>query len=102
MQIMAQERKRVKPKLIIKAEPKRRPPKVDSAPQVKPAPRAKVEPKLETKKGVVEKYLKVCLGESDERFKEVGEMVFKKELKWAYFATDNNQSCHFYRILKKQ
>jgi hypothetical protein len=45
------------------------------------------------------KYIKISSNESSEKFKELGDRVQRKELKWAYFATENSIGMHYYLIL---
>jgi hypothetical protein len=44
------------------------------------------------------KYLRV-LASYSELFKDIGERVAKKELKWAFYATENNVATHYFLIL---
>jgi hypothetical protein len=48
------------------------------------------------------KYVKIAETESIEKFKELGERVNKKELKWIYYTTENNVGIHYYLILNTQ
>ena len=45
------------------------------------------------------KFVRVAETESEETFKEIGERVSRKELKWIYYAVDNNVGTHYYVIL---
>lgn len=59
-----------------------------------------VEVKLDTtRKSDGKKYVKVLSTEAAEVFKEIGDKVAKKELKWSYFTTENNIGVHYYQIL---
>jgi threonine synthase len=53
----------------------------------------------EAKKKDNNKYLKMPITEPSGSFKEVGERVARKELKWAYYTTENNVGVHYYLIL---
>lgn len=44
------------------------------------------------------RYVKVPITEP-QLFREIGERVAKKELKWAYFAVEHNIGIHHYLIL---
>jgi len=55
-----------------------------------------VEPTLK------EKFIKVGLNEPASRFAEMGEMINKKEIKWAYYASDGSNGYHYYLILKNK
>jgi hypothetical protein len=57
--------------------------------------------KIERKSKAVDmtKYIKISSNESSEKFKELGDRVQRKELKWAYFATENSIGMHYYLIL---
>ncbi len=45
------------------------------------------------------KYVRIAENEPQEKFRELGERVAKKELKWVYYAVDNNVGMHYYLIL---
>ncbi len=68
---------------------KKLPPKVTADPK----------PEKKVKKFDEKKYVKISSNEPSEKFKELGERVQKKELKWAYFATENFIGMHYYLIL---
>lgn len=74
----------------------------------------KLPPRLKiTKSGIVElppedstpirfdnkKYVRIQETESIDKFKELGDRVGKKELKWMYYAIENNVGTHYYMIL---
>lgn len=65
-----------------------------------PPKKAEVKPVKEPKK-TVDKYLKVFEDESIEVFKEIGERIFRKELKWKCYSTENYKGVHVFLILKK-
>jgi hypothetical protein len=83
----------------------------------KPAPKPPVETKpttrmVATKQGLVEvevkpeekkkdtrKYVKVAENESVEKCKEIGERVFRKEIKFAYYASEGSIGYRYYVIL---
>lgn len=59
-----------------------------------------VEVKLDTtRKSDGKKYVKVLATEASTVFKEIGDRVAKKELKWSYYTTENNIGVHYYQIL---
>ena len=60
-----------------------------------------VEPIVEVKKKDNNKYHKILANESSQVFKEAGDRVAKKELKWAYYTTENNIGVHYYLILNE-
>ena len=60
-----------------------------------------VEPRVEVKKKDNNKYHKILANESSQVFKEAGDRVAKKELKWAYYTTENNIGVHYYLILNE-
>jgi hypothetical protein len=64
----------------------KRPPKQTEEKPAKPAP--------------ISKFIRVALNEPASRFVEMGEMVYNKEVKWAYFSSDGNTGYHYYLILK--
>ena len=93
---MARPKKTVK-KTIPKKSGNKRPPKViENVTRTKP-----IIPKkdVKSKSAKERKYLKVLASESIEVFREIGERVFKKELKWAYYAIENSKGTHYYLIL---
>lgn len=88
---MSVDRKKVKPKALKKAEPKKR-----------PAGAKKIKlPKVEKSKTKVEEainpnqYVKVSIGDK-EKFKIVGDRVQLGELKWSYFSSDGENGVHYY------
>lgn len=48
------------------------------------------------------KFVRILETEPIDKFKELGERVFKKELKWIYFAVENNVGVHYYMILNSK
>jgi hypothetical protein len=58
-------------------------------------------PKNKSTKTTESKYLKVPSTESNKKFKEIGEMVDRKELKWSHFVVENSVGMHIYLKLKK-
>jgi hypothetical protein len=48
------------------------------------------------------KFIKVFENESPDKFKEMGDRVFNKELKWSHYGTENLLGVHYYLILKSQ
>jgi len=65
-----------------------------------PPKKIEVKPAKEPKK-IVDKYLKVFEDEPIEVFKEIGERIFRKELKWKCYSTENYKGVHIFLILKK-
>ena len=55
----------------------------------------------EPKKKDNNKYVKVSTNEPSEVFKEIGDRVGRKELKWAYYTTENSVGVHYYLILNQ-
>lgn len=56
----------------------------------------KVKPANETDS----KYIKVLSTESVEKFKEMGELINKKKVKWSYYKVENSFGVHYYLKLK--
>lgn len=102
---MSEERKKVQPKPVAKVEPKKRvEPKV-LVKEVKP-----VEPKLEFDtndttevkvKRAENKYIRIALDAKPEERNEFSAKVKSGEIKYAYYATDNDKGYHYYIVLKK-
>lgn len=46
------------------------------------------------------KYIKISSNETNDKFKELGERVQKKELKWSYYVIENLIGMHYYLKLK--
>jgi hypothetical protein len=91
---MPRERKRVKPTQVKMNGPKKRPPR--NLPKAK----VSVEPeKPKQQKKSEDKYIKVCETESVERFKEMSDLIIKKEVKWTHYAIEGSKGYHYYRIL---
>lgn len=80
----------------------------------KPQPVAKVPQRLKITKNGIEsiavtetkvprfdskKYVRILETESSDKFKELGERVQRKELKWILYAVENNVGVHYYVIL---
>ena len=123
---MSEERKKAAPKPVAKVEPKKRvEPKVveEVKPTPKVEPKKKVEPKVvaEVKVKPVEpkivldtndttevkvkraenKYVRIALDAKPEERVEFTSKVKSGELKYAYYATDNDKGYHYYIVLKK-
>jgi hypothetical protein len=47
-----------------------------------------------------QKFIKILATDPIEKFKEIGEKVLKKEVKWVFYATENFVGVHYYLILK--
>ena len=101
---MAQERKKIEPKPIIKAEPKKR----VTQPLVEETPKKEVETTVDVKveepkvKRSENKYVRVALDAKAEERNEFLQKVKSGELKYAFYATDNDKGYHYYLVIKKQ
>lgn len=102
---MAQERKKAEPKPVVKAEPKKR----ETKPVAKTEPKkeVKVETKVEEPtepkaKRSENKYVRIALDAKAEERNEFSQKVKNGELKYAYYATDNDKGYHYYLVIKKQ
>lgn len=96
---MAKERKRIKPTRIKQNGPRKRPPKESLRIKSVIKDEEKDSTKIKVHKKIDERYIRVCENESIERFKEMGELVNKKEVKWVRYAVENSKGYHFYRKL---
>ena len=45
------------------------------------------------------KFVRVQENEGEAKFKEMGDRIMRKELKWAYYTTENNIGTHYYTII---
>lgn len=113
--VKVEPKKRVEPKPVAKVEPKKRvEPKVvveEVKPIVKPVVKAKpVEPKIELNtndttevkvKRAENKYIRIALDAKAEERSEFSAKVKSGEIKYAYYATDNDKGYHYYIVLKK-
>lgn len=105
---MTQERKKAAPKPVIKAEPKKREPK-PIVETVKPEPKKVVKQEIEVEVKTEEpkakrsenKYVRVALDAKAEERNEFTQKVKNGELKYAYYATDNDKGYHYYLVIKK-
>ena len=122
---MSEERKKAQPKPVVKVEPQKR---VEAKPvakvepkkrvepnvvveEVKPIVKAKpVEPKIELDtndttevkvKRAENKYIRIALDAKAEERSEFSAKVKSGEIKYAYYATDNDKGYHYYIVLKK-
>ena len=128
---MSEERKKAQPKPVVKVEPKKRveakpvakvePKKrvetvkqvVETKKKVEPKPIVKtqpVEPKIELNtndttevkvKRAENKYIRIALDAKAEERSEFSAKVKSGEIKYAYYATDNDKGYHYYIVLKK-
>ncbi len=110
---MSEERKKAAPKPIVKVEPKKRvepKPVANVEPKKRVEPKPVVEPKIElnteekseTKtKRAENKYVRVALDAKAEERNQFTTKVKNGELKYAYYATDNDKGYHYYLVLKK-
>lgn len=49
----------------------------------------------------VKKYVKLKAGSSKEEYSEIGKKIKEGEIKWAYYALDNDIAYHYYVVLNK-
>jgi hypothetical protein len=112
---MSDERKKVEPKPIVKAEPKKREVSVKKEvvkvepkkPVVKETPKPEEpkpeEPKPEEPKPKKSenKYVRLALDAKGDERNEIVEKVKRGELKLAFYATDNDKGYHYYLVIKK-
>lgn len=60
-----------------------------------------VEVKRERIKEVKDnRYIRVCVDEGREKFNEIAEKIKNGEVKWSYYAIDNDKGYHYYFKLK--
>jgi len=122
---MSEERKKAQPKPVVKVEPKKR---VEIKPVAKVEPKKRVKPKVvveevqlivKTKpvepkivldtnnttevkvKRAENKYIRIALDAKPEERNEFSAKVKSGEIKYAYYATDNDKGYHYYIVLKK-
>jgi hypothetical protein len=95
---MSTERKKAELKPIVKLEPKQRVnPK--SAPSPKPIEIVEEEkPKI---KRAENKYVRISLDAKQDERADIINKVKNGEIKWAFYATDNDNGYHYYLVLKK-
>ena len=95
---MSTERKKAELKPIVKLEPKQRVnPK--SAPSPKPIEVVEEEkPKI---KRAENKYVRISLDAKQDERADIINKVKNGEIKWAFYATDNDNGYHYYLVLKK-
>jgi hypothetical protein len=95
---MSTERKKAELKPIVKLEPKQRVnPK--SEPLLKPTEVVEEEkPKV---KRAENKYVRISLDAKQDERADIINKVKKGDLRYAYYATDNDNGYHYYQILKK-
>ena len=95
---MRTERKKAELKPIVKLEPKQRVnPK--SAPSPKPIEIVEEEkPKI---KRAENKYVRISLDAKQDERADIINKVKNGEIKWAFYATDNDNGYHYYLVLKK-
>jgi hypothetical protein len=86
---MSKERKKVEKKPVAKIEAKKRPEPVPEPPKEK-------KPKSE------DKFIRVAMDSKQAEFNAMSDRVKNGEVKWAYYATDNNKGYHYYLVLPKQ
>jgi len=102
---MAQERKKTEPKPIVKTEPKKRvsEPVAKETPKKEVKVQQKVEEPVESKtKRSENKYVRIALDAKAEERNEFSQKVKNGELKYAFYATDNDKGYHYYLVIKKQ
>jgi hypothetical protein len=103
---MSTERKKAELKPITKLEPKQR---VNPQSESLPKPIAKVVEKpieaVEEEKPKVKraenKYVRISLDAKQDERADIINKVKKGDLRYAYYATDNDNGYHYYQILKK-
>jgi hypothetical protein len=99
-------KKKVSPKPVPKIEPKKRTTKEKPKPVViKEEPKV-LEPviqeaKPKRKSADDDKYVRIAMNADPEKKKEFGEKVQRGELKFAYYAIDNEMGYHYYIVIKK-
>jgi hypothetical protein len=95
---MSTERKKAELKPIVKLEPKQRVnPK--SEPLLKPTEVVEEEkPKV---KRAENKYVRISLDAKQDERADIINKVKKGDLRYAYYATDNDNGYHYYLVLKK-
>lgn len=103
---MSTERKKAELKPIVKLEPKQRVnPK--SEPLLKPIakvvdkPIEVVEEEKPKVKRAENKYVRISLDAKQDERADIINKVKKGDLRYAYYATDNDNGYHYYQILKK-
>lgn len=101
---MAEERKKVDRKPVLKVQPKKRDEPISIPKQIVKVPE---EPKTnevkvpETKvKRAENKYVRIALNAKMEERKVFSEKVQKGELKLAYYTTENDIGYHYYLVIK--
>jgi hypothetical protein len=79
-------KKEVKTKSVLKKRPDK---KVDDGDTIKESSKPQTEKSNS-------KYIKICADEPQEKFSELGRKVISNELKWCYYAMENDKGYHFY------
>jgi hypothetical protein len=104
---MSEERKKAAPKPVAKVEPKKR---VEQKVVVEVKTTPKVESKIELDtndttevkvKRAENKYVRIALDAKPEERSEISTKIKSGEIKYAYYATDNDKGYHYYIVLKK-
>ena len=96
---MSTERKKAELKPIVKLEPKQRVnPK--SEPLLKPIAKVVEEEKPKVKRAE-NKYVRISLDAKQDERADIINKVKKGDLRYAYYATDNDNGYHYYLVLKK-
>jgi hypothetical protein len=63
--------------------------------------RNKRPPKTKLVDASTSKFIKVLATESEERFKEMGDLINQKKIKWMYYKIENTIGVHYYLKLKQ-
>lgn len=57
-------------------------------------------PKVKLADNTTSRYIKVLSTESEDKFKQMGELINKKMIKWLYYKIENSVGVHYYLKLK--
>ncbi len=86
-------------KKSVKKNLRKAPPKLPKLVQTKQGLMEVKETPVESKPKNNGKFVKVLSTESRDFFREIGERVARKELKWMYYTVENSVGVHYYLIL---
>ena len=95
---MSTERKKAELKPIVKLEPKQR---VNPKSEPSPKPIEIVEEEKPKVKRAENKYVRISLDAKQDERADIINKVKKGDLRYAYYATDNDNGYHYYLVLKK-
>jgi hypothetical protein len=62
--------------------------------------RNKRPPKVKLGDNNTTRFIKVLSTESEEKFKEMGELINNRKIKWMYYKIENSIGVHYYLKLK--